>query len=113
MIQSIFRHLRVGAFVTLLAFIIAVPVHAQAITTPGNFVVLMDGDTGEILYEKESTVPMAPASMSKLMTLAVLFDAIDQGVYSLDDTFTVSKKAWQRVDQKCGSLWAVRFELKI
>lgn len=73
---------------------------SDLIDTPGEYVVLMDADTGEVLYNKNGDVRMAPASMSKLMTIAVLFDAIDSGVYSLDDTFHVSRKAWQKGGSK-------------
>jgi D-alanyl-D-alanine carboxypeptidase (penicillin-binding protein 5/6) len=72
----------------------------QAIETPGNYVVMMEAESGEVLYEKDGDVPMAPASMSKLMTIAVLFDAISQGVYTLDDTFTVSQEAWKKQGSK-------------
>jgi D-alanyl-D-alanine carboxypeptidase (penicillin-binding protein 5/6) len=72
----------------------------QAIETPGNYVVMMEAESGEVLYEKDGDVPMAPASMSKLMTIAVLFDAIAEGVYTLDDTFTVSQEAWKKQGSK-------------
>jgi len=60
----------------------------------------MDAESGDVLFEKNSDVPMAPASMSKLMTVALVFDALKNDVYTLDDTFPVSKTAWQKQGSK-------------
>ena len=56
---------------------------------------IMDADTGEILWGKAAEAPMPPASMSKLMTAAVVLDLIDQGVIADDTPFEVSEKAWR------------------
>lgn len=89
--------------VTLIA-LVSLPSLAQTATSPmetaADYAVLMDAESGEIFYEKGSDVAMAPASMSKLMTVAVVFDAIKQGMLTLDDTFTVSRKAWQKQGSK-------------
>jgi len=68
---------------------------AAPIETRGEYAVLMDADSGAILFEKNADTLMAPASMSKLMTTAVLFHQLKQGNLALDDTFHVSKKAWR------------------
>lgn len=73
---------------------------AQVIETPGEFVSLMDAESGEILFQKNADATMAPASMSKLMTVAMLFEALKHGVYTLDDTFPVSKNAWKKQGSK-------------
>ncbi|TNE42662.1 MAG: D-alanyl-D-alanine carboxypeptidase [Alphaproteobacteria bacterium] len=95
-----FRRLFVILTLVSLVFPAAARAQDDLIDTPGTYVVLMDADTGEVLYNKNGDVRMAPASMSKLMTIAVLFDAIDSGVYSLNDTFHVSRKAWQKGGSK-------------
>ena len=63
-----------SSFLILLAVLAAAP--ARAIESPAEYISLMDYDTGEIIYEKNGTELMAPASMSKLMTMVMLFDAI-------------------------------------
>ena len=54
---------------------------------------LYDVTTDTVLIDKNSDVPLPPASMSKLMTLYMLFDALRDGRVTLDTTFSVSTKA--------------------
>ena len=56
---------------------------------------LMDGLTGEILYEQNSRLKIPPASFVKVMTLYLAFDAIRAGQLKLDDMVIVSEKAWR------------------
>ncbi|MDF1846213.1 MAG: D-alanyl-D-alanine carboxypeptidase [Parvibaculaceae bacterium] len=76
---------------------------ASGFETKATFAVLMDGETGDILYEKEGDVLMAPASMTKLMTMTLLFEALKEGRLSLTDTMTVSENAWRRGGAASGS----------
>ena len=69
-------------------------------TVQAKSAVLMDFDTGRILFEQDPEVRLLPASLVKIMTLYVAFDAIDQGTTSLDDLYTVSINAWQPVGSK-------------
>jgi len=55
----------------------------------------MDYETGAVLYNKRGDEPMPPASMSKIMTLAVVFKALKEGRLSLTDEFVVSENAWR------------------
>lgn len=82
---------------------------AQTITTPANFAILMDFDTGAVLYEKNADAPTAPASMSKLMTTAIVFEKLKAGELKLDDEFSVSAKAWRMGGSK---MW-VRVDTRI
>ena len=59
-------------------------------------VVLMDGLTGQVLYEQNSNLRISPASFVKVMTLYVVLDAIRAGQLKLEDMVTVSEKAWKR-----------------
>jgi D-alanyl-D-alanine carboxypeptidase (penicillin-binding protein 5/6) len=69
---------------------------AQAqIETPAKQAILIDHATGTVLFAKNAEQSMPPSSMSKLMTLYVLFDRLAGGGLSMDDTFPVSKKAWR------------------
>lgn len=55
--------------------------------------ILMEASTGTIIYEKNSKEQLRPASITKIMTLIVIFDAIEAGKISLDDEVTVSEYA--------------------
>lgn len=64
-------------------------------TTKAKNAILMDSGADLVLYEKDADVPIPPASMSKLMTLAVVFRELKAGRITLDDSFTVSEHAWR------------------
>jgi serine-type D-Ala-D-Ala carboxypeptidase (penicillin-binding protein 5/6) len=68
---------------------------AQAFETAANFAILVDQQTGRVLLEKEADIAMAPASMSKLMTILMLYERLADGSLAMDDTFPVSEKAWR------------------
>jgi len=72
------------------------------INTTAKYAVLIDYDTGRILLNKNSNISMAPASMSKLMTIYMTFEAIKQERISLDTILVVSEKAWRKKDKKNG-----------
>lgn len=55
--------------------------------------VLMEGSTGEILCEKNATKQMRPASITKIMTLLLIFEAVENGKISLSDEVSVSEHA--------------------
>lgn len=69
---------------------------AGAIETKARNLILMDYDTGQYLYTKDADKMIPPASMSKLMTVYILFSKLSDGSLSLDDTFTVSENAWRK-----------------
>lgn len=77
-------------------FVLAGITNAAAIETKARNVILMDYDTGQYLYAKEHDKMVPPASMSKLMTVNMIFEKIKDGTLSLDDTFTVSENAWRK-----------------
>lgn len=74
----------------------ALSVSAQMIDTPAEFAVIMDHETGQILYSKRGEELMTPASMTKMMTAYVVFELIERGEISLTDKFVVSEDAWRR-----------------
>lgn len=55
--------------------------------------VLMDAATGQVLYEKEGVTALPPASVTKIMTLLLIMEAIDSGTLSMSDTVSVSEHA--------------------
>lgn len=78
-----------------LAVSLASPLPAAATETAAKFAILLDYDTGAVLLEKNADEPTAPASMSKLMTLYMIFERLKAGSLRLEDTFSVSEKAWR------------------
>ncbi|MEQ1578559.1 MAG: D-alanyl-D-alanine carboxypeptidase family protein [Hyphomicrobium sp.] len=58
--------------------------------------VLMDFETGSVLFQKNADDLVPPASMSKLMTIAVLFKAMKEGKVKGDDQFVMSENAWRK-----------------
>lgn len=55
--------------------------------------ILMEASTGQVIYEKNPDEVLRPASITKIMTLLLIFDAIKEGKISLQDTVTVSEHA--------------------
>jgi D-alanyl-D-alanine carboxypeptidase (penicillin-binding protein 5/6) len=73
---------------------------AQAIETSAREAFIMDFDTGAVLLDKEGDTLTEPASMTKMMTVHMLFKYIKDGRVSMDDTFHVSEKAWRKGGSK-------------
>ncbi len=69
---------------------------ANSFTTSAKQLILVDMETKEILIEKNADEPMHPASMSKIMTVYLAFEAIKKGYLKLDDTIPISEDAWRK-----------------
>ncbi|MEQ1769581.1 MAG: D-alanyl-D-alanine carboxypeptidase family protein [Devosia sp.] len=63
--------------------------------TKARFAVLMDYESGSVLFSKDSDKEMEPASMAKLMTIAVVFTYLQQGKLKFTDEFFISEHAWR------------------
>lgn len=75
---------------------LTMPALAQAdFDTKAKFAILMDEDSGTVIFQKDADLPMEPASMAKLMTIAVVFNEIRSGRLSMADMFFVSEHAWR------------------
>ena len=70
--------------------------HLRSYETRAKAALLVDHSTGQTLYGKNEDLRIYPASMSKLMTLYVLFETLDEGIIGLDEKFIVSMNAYQR-----------------
>ena len=81
---------------TLWVMLLLLPVSAQAIETKASYALLLDAETGVALFEKNADARMSPASMSKLMTVLMAFEALESGAISADEEFFVSDDAWRR-----------------
>ncbi len=58
--------------------------------------ILLDAESGSVLFEKDADHPSPPSSMAKLMTTAVVFNEIKQSRIKLEDEYIVSEDAWRR-----------------
>lgn len=65
------------------------------IDTEADTAIIIDADTGQILFEKNKDIKTYPASMTKIMTVLIVFEKLKNGTLQLDDKFTVSEKAWK------------------
>lgn len=89
----------IAIFSVLTMIILALPVHTYAIEDNIPFelkaksAVLMDADSGEVLYSKNGDEPLPPASVTKIMTLLCVMEAIDGGSLTLEEKVSVSANA--------------------
>jgi len=84
-----------GLAITLAASVWAAPTDSAPFATRARAAVLMDGDTGAIMFQHNADELMPPASVTKLMTLEIAFQAIKDGRLKLDDDCTMSVHAWR------------------
>lgn len=68
---------------------------AATMEAKADVALLVDHATGAVLYEKNADKPFPPASLTKMMTMAVTFREIKEGRLSLDAAFPVSEYAWR------------------
>jgi D-alanyl-D-alanine carboxypeptidase (penicillin-binding protein 5/6) len=96
-----------GAVLALGTSAVTARTHAAApannFETKAKHVVLMDADANLVLFEKDADTQVPPASMSKLMTLAIVFRELKAGHIKLDDQFKVSEHAWRTGGAPSGS----------
>lgn len=85
--------------VALFATMLPVNIYAQ-FETSASSAILIEASTGQVLYEKNSDVPMPPASITKIMTLLLGFEAINKGTAKWDDLVSVSENAWRMEGSK-------------
>ncbi len=94
-------HLLIAAVaMSTVALVAAEPAQALTINSKAREAILMDAETGTVLFEHEADALMPPASMSKLMTILMVFDRLANGSLSMEDTFPVSEKAWRKGGSK-------------
>ena len=90
------RWIRKLGLPVLAAALLFMPETGRALDTAAKQALIVDYQTGSVLLEKNADAKIHPASMTKLMTLYILFDQLKQGKLTLDDTFRVSERAWAR-----------------
>ncbi len=91
--------------VGLLAFLLTLPVFSTALAEPVSdenvldvsapYAILIDADTGEIIYQKDADVKQSIGTVTKTMSLLLFAEAIESGEWKLDTEVTISKNAAQ------------------
>ena len=86
---------RAGFLALVLACVMVTAASAESFQTLAAQAILIDYDTGAVLFEKNADDLMAPASMAKVMTAEVIFNELRLGRLTLDSELTVSENAWR------------------
>jgi len=89
-----------GAILALLCVVVMADTAAAQARTRG--IIVIDADTGEIVHAMNADVPNHPASLTKMMTLYLLFDALESGRVHLHDSMPVSMHAARQAPSKLG-----------
>jgi len=99
-----------------MAFVVSTVVVTSPVMAAPFAAIVMDGRTGEVLYEKNADARLHPASLTKMMTLYIVFQEIEAGRLSLDTKVTVTKYAASqppsRLGLKPGQKIAVRYLIR-
>ena len=91
-----------GLAVTIALAGAGVPASAQIFETKVPSAILVDMETGTVLFQKDADTQFAPASLAKMMTMAVLFDALKDGRMTTETQFEVSENAWRKGGASAG-----------
>ena len=80
---------------TVLPLVVSLGIPAQAVEMElaGKSALLMDVNTGTVLYESNSHEKLAPASVTKIMTMLLIMEAVDSGKITMEDMVTASETA--------------------
>lgn len=84
---------RMLPMILLLALLLCVPVRADELTLDAPSALLMEKQTGTVLFAKDEHTPREPASVTKVMTLLLTMEDVDSGALSYDDAVTGSAHA--------------------
>ena len=84
---------RLFCLLCVLLLLPVIAVGAVEMDIPAKSAVLMDVATGTVLYEQDAHTPLAPASVTKVMTMLLIMEAVDDGRIKWDDTVTTSEAA--------------------
>ena len=79
----------IGAILALLSG----AVQGAAFDIPAESAILIAAESGQVLFAKNETKPLPPASLTKIMTMLLAMEAVEQGVASLEDVVPISRHA--------------------
>lgn len=110
---------RFGCMMAILVFLIgifSVTARAVELDIQAKSACLMDIETGTVLYEENARTPLPPASVTKVMTMLLVMEAIDSGRICLKDMVTASEsaaaKGGSQIYLKAGEMLSVEEMLK-
>ena len=102
--------------VVIFLLLALLPLRSLALEPEGKGVILMEASTGTVLFEKDADLPLAPASVTKVMTMLLIMEAVDSGAIHWEDAVTASAsaaaKGGSQVYLKEGETMTVRDMLK-
>ncbi len=98
--QFLRRFLTLFSAVLAIALLAPAAARAETLETPAREVILIDLSTHTVLFEKNSDELMTPSSMTKLMTIYILFEKLAKGAIKMEDTLPVSERAWRMAGSK-------------
>lgn len=84
---------KITAFILIICFISSTVFAKDINEISAKSFILLDGEAGNVLLENNADESLPPASITKIMTMLLLMEAVDKGVVSLDDIVTVSETA--------------------
>ena len=94
------RALAMLSVLCLLLLAAAFPAKAVDLAVGGKSAVLMDIETGTVLFESNAHEPLPPASVTKVMTMLLIMEAIEEGRIGWDDTVVASEAAAARAEAR-------------
>lgn len=100
-LPAVIRRLALSVCAVLLVY--APPAVAQDFDTRATHAIIMDSRSGKVLFKKQPDEPIQPASMSKVMTMLMVFERLKAGRLKLTDKFRISEDAWRRGGAPSGS----------
>ena len=86
--------------VAFVIIMLCVSQYALSFETKARWAILADANTGAVLFNKNAHKKMPPSSMTKLMTIYIVFEKLNNGVTKLDDKLLVSEKAWRETGSR-------------
>lgn len=91
---------RLATLAVILALAVPAAAEAAKIETNAREAILMDYDTGQVLFQKNADELMPPASMTKIMTVFLAFERLADGRLKMEDEIPISEKAWRKGGSK-------------
>lgn len=102
MFRSLRHHKISFVFLTVAAFLLAPAAYANLKGPPKYSAIVVEAKSGEVMYARLADSDRYPASLTKIMTLYLAFDALESGKIKLSDKITISKKAARQPPSKLG-----------
>ncbi|OAN44019.1 D-alanyl-D-alanine carboxypeptidase [Paramagnetospirillum marisnigri] len=93
-----------AAILLVAGFGLSQPAHGQTIETAAKQAIIIDYASGAVMMEKNADELMVPSSMSKLMTVYMVFDKLKTGAWKMSDRLPVSETVWKKHVKSGGSL---------